>query len=348
MNTDQASYLLVYHITSIFYLKKHLLLSTMNGLTKITCGGMNVWMASETDAAAVSHIVREWWPSHKSNRFPGPQPVSIERKHIHQLFTNDYRVCEKSDGERYLFVCLKYNDLFLTVFINRKQEVILLPFTCENTLFNGTLLDGELVYDRVSQKYNYMVYDCIRAFGDDVSSNALDDRLIRATAALSQLKMNASVGISFRVKQLYPFSQMQYYVNRIVPTLAHAHDGFIFTPNNAPVSSGTDYSMFKWKKRLDNTVDFLVNTDHAPHSAYVMKAGKLLLLRNVCIHIPSEFGACEKRSIIECEYVSDYKWSAVRIRADKTHPNGYLTYTKTLLNIKEDIQLEEFFHGYSG
>jgi hypothetical protein len=141
---------------------------------------------------------------------------------------------------------------------------------------------------------------------------------------------------------------MQYYVHTIVPTLTHAHDGFVFTPNEAPVSSGTDYSMFKWKKRLDNTVDFLIGTDHAPYTAYVVKAGKLVVLRNVHIHIPSRFGKCEKDSIVECEYVSDNNWSAVRLRKDKTHPNGYMTYTKTLLNIKEDIQIEEFFHGYSG
>jgi hypothetical protein len=318
----------------------------MNDLSKIVVGNTNAWRLSSTDADEIAHRVRCWWPGHTNNQFPGPQPVSIERVHIQTLVSGDYRVCEKTDGERYLCACLKHNGLYVASLINRKQDVIIIPLTCETSVFDGTLLDGELVYDNQAQQYNFMVYDCIMAFGEDTSSESLDSRLMKATSVLSQFKTSKSLRIVFRVKELYPFSQMQQYVDTVVPNLTHGHDGYIFTPNNAPVGTGTHSSMFKWKEGLNNTVDFSLGKDRSPHTAYVMKNGRSYLLHNVMIHVPSQFTrVVSAGSIVECEYVSERRWSVIRLRDDKTKPNSHLTYIKTLLNIKEDIQLSEFYQG---
>ena len=48
-------------------------------------------------------------------------------------------------------------------------------------------------------------------------------------------------------------------------------------------------------------------------------------------------------TIVECKYISHLrKWVPIGVRTDKHHPNNRRTFYKTLENIREDIQLNEF------
>jgi mRNA guanylyltransferase len=49
--------------------------------------------------------------SKRANSFPGSQPISFGSEHIDSLLTEDYLVCEKSDGVRYLLFLYKIQDV---------------------------------------------------------------------------------------------------------------------------------------------------------------------------------------------------------------------------------------------
>jgi hypothetical protein len=314
----------------------------MQSLDQVEFCGKKSWQLHSIDAAHVSHIVRSWW-TNEQGYFPGPQPVSIERKHLSSL-SNDYRVCEKTDGERFLFVCMKYMKQSVAVLMNRKQDVFLLPLVCSNDIFTGTLLDGELVVNKLTNTYKFIVYDCVRAFGESVVKSTHTERMQAAISVASQIQTTKHLLFTLCIKQFYPFSRMREYVDVVVPALTHAIDGYIFTPNNEPIRTGTHFTMFKWKQRLHNTVDFLVNTN----GVHIMNRNNLQLLNGVIVKVPPvllEAVNKSSSSILECEYVNKMSWRAIRIRDDKTHPNGFLTYKKTLKNIQEDIKLEEFYQG---
>ena len=47
----------------------------------------------------------------KRGHFPGPQPVTIEKKDLPLLKTDEYMVCEKSDGERAILLLINQNKI---------------------------------------------------------------------------------------------------------------------------------------------------------------------------------------------------------------------------------------------
>ena len=56
--------------------------------------------------------------------FPGPQPISIERKHFPILKGGDYLVCEKTDGERHMMIALMYEGKKKCLFVNYRLQTL--------------------------------------------------------------------------------------------------------------------------------------------------------------------------------------------------------------------------------
>ena len=103
--------------------------------------------------------------------FPGPQPISIERKHFPILRNGDYVVCEKTDGERHMMVALMYEGKRKCLFVNRAFHMFEVPINLKKTAYDGTILDGELYGDTL------MVYDAVLVAGQSVWSKNLNERL---------------------------------------------------------------------------------------------------------------------------------------------------------------------------
>ena len=50
----------------------------------------------------------------------------------------------------------------------------------------------------------------------------------------------------------------------------------------------------------------------------------------------------EEGIIVECELVGEENWRALKRRDDKTHANSRKVYYRTLVNLKENIEIQEF------
>ena len=316
-------------------------------------GNFKTWkVTNETTKQNLFSKIAPHVKSEKSNMFPGAHPVSIERKHFEQLGKEPYWVCAKSDGIRFLFVCVTHENKPYSFFLNRRNDIFLLNCNNENNVYNSTILDGEMIYNWKYSRFDYVTYDAVIVNGVQVSELYHSERLKHAYLAIQNIT-NAH-DIHFDIKQFYPLKDIKHYYDNVVPNLFHKTDGLIFTPEELPVTNGTHFKLFKWKECYDNTVDFSIHRNiKCKNPKYILKITKGKYLNSLfenTLHLDMDMekqvddhikqhDAC----ILECKYLYPNNWKGVLIRKDKTYPNNALTYTKTLLNIKENIQLDEFF-----
>jgi hypothetical protein len=269
--------------------------------------------------------------------FPGPQPVSIERKHIKILKGKKYFVADKTDGTRYALVCIRYKDNPLCAVIDRTLNVYSLKLTCPSICYEGSLFDCELV----KEDFNWvmLIFDTIVINGISVYKENYENRIQHALILIENYKYKNDDPFILRLKDKDEFKNIEVFMKNL-KYLKYKTDGLIFTPNECSITTGTHNSLFKWKDRLDNTVDF--QSDETK-TLYLQKQGILVKTRNKLI-IPDHV-KIEKTCIIECKSIdNDGKiWEFVQFRDDKNIPNALHVYRKTLINIKENIKREEFY-----
>ena len=304
-------------------------------------------MSSPLREHVVSFIHHVWG---SKDYFPGPQPISIERKHFPVLRSSDYVVCEKTDGERHMMVALMYEGKPKCFFVNRAFDMIEVKINLNKKAYEGTILDGEL-YDNT-----LMVYDSVLVNGVLVAHQNLDERLAAAEEMMKFIIYMKSDKYRLKMKTFHMMRDFGVFMDEYLPTVQQKIDGLVFTPVYEPIRLGTHETMFKWKPLEKNTVDFLMKREPTRETPgckpgplawrlYVQEKGKLYFESEIPLNRISDEPWFEDGAIVECRYVtweSPMWWKPLKRRTDKTHPNNRRTFYRTIVNIKEDIQMKEF------
>lgn len=219
---------------------------------------------------------------HRHNRnFPGAQPVSFSAKHLTELKKEDYYVCEKTDGLRYLMYLTEDGGKDIHYLIDRKNDYYYVPHlhfphhgdkTFQN-FHTGTILDGELVEDRYPDRppvIKYLVFDCLVLDNNILMHRPLDKRLgyfkmhvLEPYKAMFKAQPGTNVPFIIEDKSTQFSYSLEHMFKEIIPKVKqlHGNDGLIFTCKNTPYKTGTDDHILKWKPPSENTVDFLLHIE---------------------------------------------------------------------------------------
>ena len=282
--------------------------------------------------------------------FPGPQPISIERKHFPILKGGDYLVCEKTDGERHMMIALMYEGKKKCLFVNRAFNMFEVSINLKKNAYEGTILDGELYGDTL------MVYDAVLVAGQSVWNNTLTDRLEACRGLMKSIIYMKSDQFRLKCKTFHHMRDFNVFMDEYLPTVQEKIDGLVFTPINEPIRIGTHETMFKWKPQEKNTVDFLMKREPSRETPgfkagtpawrlYVQEKGKLFFKSEIPFNRIDDEPWFEDGAIVECKYITHEEpmwWKPLKRRTDKTHPNNRRTFYRTIVNIKENVQMKEF------
>ena len=268
-------------------------------------------------------FIQECWKSPDHMRFPGPQPVSIERRHFPLLKKQPYLVCEKTDGVRHLLASYA-EGVFLVnrAFVFEKVGV---------RVPKDTLLDGELVSSKTGKKL-FMIYDAVRVKGEDVSQKPLTERLEAARKVIKAIIKTANAPFEIRIKTMWPLGAP----TPDLDSFEYETDGLVFTPVNEPIQTGTHETMFKWKPRDRITIDFCLQNGE---ELFVQDRG--VPYKEASLHLDNRRLDLPNGTIVECGY-GNLGWFVEKVRTDKTYANNRRTYFRTLVNLREAIELAEF------
>lgn len=271
-------------------------------------------------------------------RFPGCQPISIEYKHFDTLRKNDYVVCEKTDGVRFMMLAFMYENRKVCVFVNRALDMYICNLNFRKIVYEGTILEGEL-YDNM-----FMIYDCLTSCGAPAGHHDFLTRLKTCEDVVKKLMALKGDGIKLRTKTFHLMSDFEMFLNEYLPTVTQDIDGLIFTPIHCPVKIGTHETMFKWKPKEKNTIDFQMKRVEDQWRLYVQEKGELIF-ESIIPPGKMDESWFHENAIVECEYITDDTpmwWRPIKLRTDKTHANNRRTFYRTLVNIKEDIKITDF------
>lgn len=314
----------------------------------------------ETDPNVVRSLKRgilnEWPFVKNSEYFPGPQPISLENKDTHKLLKFPYVVCEKTDGMRYLLYFAKLDGKSSNFLVDRSFRFYEINLDMSKTVYRSSILDGELVQESEGdQSWTFYMHDCIILNGINCARKTFPQRYGFMEKTMTLFSENVSNSFSLATKRFWNFREsftdvIDYYMN-----FQHTHeiDGLVFTPVKLGVGTGTQMSLFKWKK--DHTIDFLVKRRNGVankkfYDLFISDRGRLqkhltlnertkggkIFHDTFCSLVPDY----EHPIIIECQYDNhNHVYHPVVVRNDKKLPNSVRTVEKTYLNINENITL---------
>lgn len=113
-------------------------------------------------------------------RFPGTMPVNLCRKDVSLVQQGDYWLAEKTDGVRYFLLVLPNQQGRVAVLLNRSMKLSAFPGSeaLGNVLPPDTVLDGELVFNRSTNSYIFLIFDVLFWGPEDVFKRLYRDRLV--------------------------------------------------------------------------------------------------------------------------------------------------------------------------
>ena len=284
---------------------------------------------------------RQW-----DRRYPFGDPVSADSSHVSLLASREYVVADKSDGVR---ACLVLSTsraeaggalAFHSAFLDRRGVLYGVSIHADAAFFNkGTVLDGELVAD-ADNGFAYVVFDAALLAGVKLTCPLLE-RLALCRSTFVPAATSPVLRVLVKPMFLLQRDMAAFYSH--VATLPYRTDGIILTPNtDAPAPPGTCEAIVKLK--TCHTMDFQFQDGMLwfGDDRELFPITQLGLRFDVAQlrAVPNGVIVEMSPSVNKADTSAQIFLHFMQIRQDKHAPNAYMTVTRTLRSVRDDVSLD--------
>ncbi len=304
-----------------------------------------------------NEVVSYWEGEQHDNkkRFPGAQPVSIERKNYRMIKGEPYVVCAKLDGERFLMFMTRVPEdiahpegamLNVTFMVSRNLHFYIVTGCWSREVYEGkTLLDGELLSNG-----EFVIHDAIVIAGETVKPRLWEYRWKTVDNFLQRQNTGAKENtLRVRLKKFYRVKSLKGLFREIEEKKIES-DGLVFYPMKDGVKYRNQPNLFKWKPPGHHTVDFKVEVEGEKVKLMTWGNRQNLEYDSLSLMVFEGMEEVKTGDVVEFGTVMNggkICFVPIKKREDKPVGNNLYTVRKTLLNVKENITKEELIRTFS-
>jgi hypothetical protein len=283
---------------------------------------------------------------------PNPITLSITSVTTMAKSIDDYYASCKLDGVRNILLLGVTEDGADTysIMVDRSYNMyrVSTSFIVQDSFFQGTLIDGELVHH--NDQYYYVAFDIVTSRGVDYSRETYETRMGVLSGVLQDIEI---IGCECITKNIVPLRDIGAWKTMLDDNVLPS-DGMIFMPNTRQIQIGTHKTMYKWKQT--NTLDFVLNKSHDGGTytiAYISLDNTPKDAKKLNIHLDqgSVAGVIDDDDALplvvegictlpHCGSDGEIVCSIIGRRPDKTVPNHEKTILNTLAVIRENIGID--------
>lgn len=177
----------------------------------------------------------------------------LNKNHFKKLNDNPHLISLKTNGNPYLLFLTKYNFINQSIFIDKKiQSGYFLPrmiisyFKFDDSLYDNTLIDGEMVKDN-DNNWIFIINDIYIYKNKSLQNINIFKRLNYITDIFNNFNNDFDSICRFELKKYFKYTELKYMIEEYKKTLNYTCRGIYFKP-----------LFFKFKNILYNFDDSLI------------------------------------------------------------------------------------------
>ena len=203
--------------------------------------------------------------SNKYNiNFKSNRAMILNQRSLSYLKVNPHLISIKSTGSNYFLFFTKINDVNCVFYIDRKVKkgytlprIISVQYRFDDSVFNDTLLDGELIKDN-DNNWMFLISDIVLCKGTLLKCNIID----RFNKLYTMLEKDYIEDIyldicPLRVKKLFNYSEYNELITQFIPNLSYGIRGLYFNTLNLKHCN----QLFMYKNTKKNVIEKKIAKD---------------------------------------------------------------------------------------